>query len=100
MSLQAPVVASKTLGRSRKLEFMGIILDSMQMETCHPDGKITATWELLNSFTKHQSVRFVELLSLIGTLQFACKAVVPGRIFLQRVINLTKGVPAVFTTSD
>ena len=75
---------------------MGIILDSMQMEACHPDDKITATRELLDSFTNHQSVHLVEFLSLVGTLQFACKAVVPGRIFLQRMINLNKVVPSRF----
>ena len=39
-------------------------------------------------------MRLVELQSL--TLQFACKAVVPGRTFLQRMINLTRGVPSGF----
>ena len=41
-------------------------------------------------------MRPVELHSPIGTLQFACKVVVPGRTFLQRVIDLTKGVPSRF----
>ena len=45
--------------------------------------------ELLNSFKIHCSVHLVELQSLIGTLQFACKVVVPGRTFLQQAINLT-----------
>jgi len=68
----------------------------MGMEACLPDDKMTGTRVLLNSFTKHRSVRLVELLSLIGTPQFACKAVVLGRIFLQRMINLTKVVPSSF----
>ena len=41
-------------------------------------------------------MRLVELQSLIGTLQFAYKVVVPGRTSLQRAINLTKGVPSRF----
>ena len=32
MSVRAPVVASKTLGPSQVLEFMGIVLDSVRME--------------------------------------------------------------------
>ena len=55
---------------------------------------------MLNSFTQRRSARLFELQSRIGTLQFACKAVVPGGTVLQRMINLTKGVPAVFTTLD
>ena len=96
MSVHAPVVASKTLGPSQVLEFMGIELDSTRMEARLPDDKLQRTRDLLTSFTNRRSVRLVELQSLIGTLQFACKAVVPGRTFLQRMINLTRGVPSRF----
>lgn len=41
--------------------------------------KLNRTWEMLNFFTERRSVRLFELQSRIGTLQFACKAVVPGR---------------------
>jgi len=93
MSVRAPVVASKTLGSSQVLEFMGIELDSTRMEARLPEDKLLRTRALLNSFTGRRSVRLFELQSLIGTLQFACKAVVPGRTFLQRMIDLTRGIP-------
>ena len=96
MSLKAPVVASKTIGPSQVVEFMGIVLDSVRMEARLPQDKLTRINELLTSFKKRRSVRLVELQSLIGTLQFACKVVVPGRTFLQRAINLTRGVPSRF----
>ena len=96
MSIKAPVVASKTLGPSQVLEFMGIELDSTRMEARLPEDKLRRARDLLNSFAKRRSVRLVELQSLIGTLQFACKAVVPGRTFLQCMINLTRGVPSRF----
>lgn len=57
MSLHAPVVASKTLGPSQELEFMGIVLDSIRMEARLPDDKLNRTRELLNSFTQRRSVR-------------------------------------------
>lgn len=88
MSLQALVVASKTLGPSQELEFMGIVrapgivLDSIRMEARRPDDKLNRAREILNSFTQRRSVRLFELQSLIGTPQFACKPVVPGRTFL------------------
>ena len=94
MSLKAPVVASKTIGPSREIEFMGIILDSVRMEARLPQDKLIRINQLLDSFKNRRSVRLVELQSLIGTLQFACKVVVPGRTFLQRAINLTRGVPS------
>ena len=97
MSLRAPLVASKTLGASQVLEFMGIELDSSRMEARLPEDKLNRTRELLKSFKRRCSARLVELQSLVGTLQFACRVVVPGQTFLQRVINLTRGFPAAFT---
>ena len=96
ISVKAPVVASKTLGPSQVLEFMGIVLDSVRMEARLPDDKLSRLKNMLQSFTSRRSARLVELQSLIGTLQFACKVVVPGRTFLQRIINLTRGVPSRF----
>ena len=48
MSLQALVVASKTLGPSQELEFMGIVLDSIRMEARRPDDKLNRAREILN----------------------------------------------------
>ena len=43
-------------------------------------------WELRKKCTKR------ELLSLIGSLSFACKVVKPGRMFLCRLIDLSTSV--------
>ena len=96
MSLKAPVVPSKTIGPSQEIEFTGIVLDSVRMEARLPQDKLSRIHDLLNSFESRRSVRLVELQTLIRTLQFACKVVVPGRTFLQRDINLTRGVPSRF----
>ena len=96
MSLKAPVVASKTIGPSQVIEFMGIVLDSVHMVARLPQDKLAQINELLSSFKKRRSVHLVELQSLISTLQFACKVVVPGWTFFQHAINLTRGVPILF----
>ena len=67
------------------------------MEACLPDDKFNRAREILNSFTQRCSVRLFELQSLVGTLRFACKAAVPRRTFLQRMINVTKGVSHPFS---
>ena len=92
MSLRVSTVASKTLGPSQVLEFMGVVLDSNRMEARLPEDKLARIWQLLESFTDPRSACLLDLQSLIGTLQFACRVVVPGRTFLQRIINLTRGV--------
>ena len=75
---------------------MGIVLDSTRMEARLPEDKLVRISQLLHSFSARRSARLVDLQSLIGTLQFACKVVVPGRTFLQRMINLNRGVPSRF----
>jgi hypothetical protein len=75
---------------------MGIELDTINMEARLPADKLARLRESLNSFSSKRSVRLVQLQSLIGTLQFACRVVIPGRTFLQRIINLTRGVSSRF----
>ncbi len=52
---------------------MGIVLDSTRMEARLPDDKLARIRNLLDSFTNRRTTRLVDLQSLIGTLQFACK---------------------------
>lgn len=46
----------------------------------------------LAAVRKKKKIKLRDLQSLIGLLNFACYVVVPGRAFLRRLINLTKGV--------
>ncbi len=57
-----------------------------------PIDKFTRTKQDLSVWLSKKSCTLRELQSLIGTLQFACRIVVPGRAFLQRMINLTREV--------
>ena len=62
------------------------------MEARLPLDKLTRTKEALHEWSCKKSATLKELQSLIGTLQFACRVVVPGRAFLHRIISLTKGI--------
>ena len=57
-----------------------------------PEDKLARCRELLTEFYNKRSVALKELQSLIGILNFACSVVLPGRAFLRRMIDLTKGV--------
>ena len=46
----------------------------------------------LSLWSVRKSATLVELQSLIGLLQFACRVAPPGRVFLQRIIHLTVGL--------
>ena len=70
---------------------MGIILDRVRVEARLPRANSS---ESISCSTASKIVG--PCAWSIGTLQFACKVVVPGRTFQQRAINLTRGVPSRF----
>ena len=80
--LGIPVAPEKVFGPCTCLEFLGITLDSLEFVASLSLEKIEALKGKLE-VTKR------ELLSLIGSLSFACKVVVPGRSFLSRLISLS-----------
>ena len=91
-SLNIPVAPGKTQGPATVLEFMGIILDSVRMEARLPGDKIERLRVAFDIFQKRRSCTLKELQSLIGSLNFACKVIPPGRPYLQRMIELTRNV--------
>ena len=90
--LNIPISTPKTEGPSQIIQFMGIILDSGKMEARLPEDKVERIKSALSTFQSQRSTTLQELQSLIGTLNFACKVIPPGRPFLQRIIHLTRGV--------
>lgn len=91
-NLNIPIAPGKTEGPRTVLEFMGIILDTIRMEARLPADKIERLRTAFELFQKRRSCTLKELQSLIGTLNFACKVIPPGRPYLQRMIELTRNV--------
>lgn len=91
-TLGVPIAEHKTDGPSQVIEFLGLILDSKKMEARLPNDKLERLKNDLFSWETRKSTTLKELQSLIGTLNFACKVVPPGRAFLQRMIQLTRGI--------
>ena len=84
-----PLAQDKIESPSQKLSFLGIELDCRNLEMHLPADKLrdlrqeVANWYLRKAATKRQ------LLSLIGCLAHATKVMIPGRIFLRRMIDLS-----------
>lgn len=89
--LDIPLAPNKTFPPSQVLEFMGITLDSLKMQARLPEDKLSSAQEKISAWSTRKVCRLKDLQSLIGTLQFACRVISPGRPFLQRMINLTRG---------
>ena len=91
-TLGVPIAEQKTEEPCQVIAFLGITLDSQKMEARLPADKLSRLSTDLNSWQTKTSATLQELQSLIGTLNFACKVIAPGRAFLRRIINLTRGV--------
>ena len=84
-----PIEPDKSEGPATLIPFLGLELDSEAQEVRLPQEKLGQLLTLLQSWRGRKACRKRELLSLIGSLSHACKAVRPGRTFLRRLIDLS-----------
>ena len=84
-----PVEESKLLGPVTCIPFLGLELDSVTLQIRLPQEKLTRLLDLLAAWRGRKACRKRELLSLVGSLSHASKAVRSGRAFLRRLIDLS-----------
>lgn len=83
-----PLAHEKQAGPSTTIEFLGIVIDTVQQELRLPSDKLerlktlTVQWQPRKTCTKR------ELESLLGTLQHACTVIPAGRTFIRQIITL------------
>ena len=87
-----PIKHSKTVLPATCVIVHGIEVDTDLMQARLPRDKLENAVILVRNFARRKKVTLRELQSLIGTLSFACKVIVPGRPFLRRLIDLTVGI--------
>ena len=68
-----------------------IDLDAVKMEARLPQDKLSELKLLLQSNIYRRKIKFKDLQSLLGHLNFACRVIKPGRCFLRRLYDLTCG---------
>ncbi|XP_069605972.1 uncharacterized protein [Ranitomeya imitator] len=86
-----PLSSEKTIGPVSVITFLGIEIDSVAMEFRLPQDKISKLQELIAGCLSVGKVTLVQMQSLLGSLNFACKVMPMGRIFSRRLILATKG---------
>ena len=88
-----PLAEEKIEGPTTVLMFLGLEIDSVLMQVRIPLEKIKVLVEQIQLILQHKhSVTLKELQSLLGSLNFMCRAIMPGRPFCRRLINATCGV--------
>jgi hypothetical protein len=87
-----PVSEAKTVWPACLVQLHGLEVDTVKMELRLPMDKLSDLKKQVATMYRRKKVTLRELQSLLGSLNFACRAVVPGRPFRRRLIDLTVGV--------
>ena len=90
--LGIPIAEDKLEGPTQSIVYLGIQIDSLRSIICLPTDKLVELKFLVSTWISKKKSTKQALLSLIGSLSFACKVVKPGRIFLRRLIDLSTTV--------
>lgn len=84
-----PLAEDKTVNPTEILIFLGIEFDTANMVMRLPSEKLNELKQKITSCINKAKVTLRELQSLIGSLNFACQVIVPGRAFCRRLIDAT-----------
>ena len=91
-SLQLPIKPEKTVLPSTSVTLHGIEVDTSSMTIRLPQEKLSELRSKVASMSVKKKSTLKDLQSLLGSLNFACRVIVPGRAFLRRLYDLTKSV--------
>ena len=91
-SLNIPIKQKKTSQPTMCAVLHGIEVDTVAMSLHLPDDKLLEARQKVREMAKKKKTSLFDLQSLLGTLNFACPVIFPGRAFLRRLFDLIKGV--------
>ena len=89
--LGVPLAPEKTVAPKTVLCFLGLEIDSVRRQVRIPSEKLMKLKAQLRMAMSSRELKVRQAQSLVGSLNFVCRAVAPGRTFLRRLIDLTKG---------
>ena len=90
--LHIPLAQHKCMGPTSCLEYLGIILDSMNMEARLPLDKVQRILEFINTLLSKRCCTKREPLQLLGYFNFASRVILPGRSFVSFLLSIAYSV--------
>ena len=87
-----PIKHDKTVLPSTSVEVHGITINTNTLSAHLPQDKILNLKSLLSTIMNRKKITLQQLQSILGHLNFASKVIKPGRCFLRRLYDLTKGI--------
>ena len=88
-SLGIPIANKKTKGPSTVITFLGVEFDTINMELRLPSEQLQKLQLQLDHILHKDKITLLQLQSLLGSLNFACRVVRPGRAFLRRLYDVS-----------
>ena len=86
-----PVSMEKTQWATTKLEFLGLLIDSIKQVVSVPIQKIEKGLLMIQQTMNKKKLTLKQLQKICGFLNFLGRSVVPGRAFTRRLYMYTKG---------
>ncbi|XP_021378273.1 uncharacterized protein LOC110466218 [Mizuhopecten yessoensis] len=96
LELGVPLAQEQTIGPVKCLIFLGYEIDTVEMMIRVPPEKMLELKQSLLTVLHSKKITRAKLESLVGSLSFFCKAIVPGRAFLRRFYDIMTSVKAKF----
>ena len=93
--IQFPVSLEKTFWGTLVLVFLGLLIDTTRQVVCIPVEKINKAMDMIAFFLnkRNKKATVLQFQRLCGSLNFLCKCVIPGRVFLARLYSTISGNP-------
>ena len=91
-SLGVPLAQEKTVSPLQSVTFLGLEIDSTNCQIRVPQDKVDNLVHQIRVVLSKPKISLVGVQSLVGSLNFLCKAIPPGRAFLRRLIALSQGL--------
>ena len=90
--LHIPLAQHKCMSPTSCLEYLGIILDSMNMEARLPLEKVQRILEFIDTLLSKRCCTKCELLQLLGHFNFASRVILSGRSFVSYLLSIAYSV--------
>ena len=84
-----PVALEKTFWHSTLLTFLGLLLDTEKQLVCVPLEKLEKASNQIDRLLSKKKAKVLDIQKVCGLLNFLCRCVVPGRVFLRRLYAST-----------
>lgn len=90
--LSIPLAGTKCVAPCKRLIYLGLELDIGSMTIRLPEDKVQRCLKAIETLLLQKKAKVQQIQSVAGLLQFACRAIVPGRPFLRRLYDAITGI--------